>query len=205
MRSRCCASPCLRLGRRDEDPRSRDRRAEGQDPRRRACNAALGTDPDAAQLVAAECVVEGETKDHMNWEFIGEAADALSGNEAKVLKEAYDEVEEEGRRAPLPHDGLGTRAVARVLGLPAVLPPPRKRSTSRPPSAPPARSSRARRCFESHDARLARANRPGNPSRRLWRGRERNGNNDTLFTGFSAVVIIVIIVVVVMLVMRRRR
>ena len=30
--------------------------------------------PAAAQLVAAECVVLAETKDHLNWELIGEAA-----------------------------------------------------------------------------------------------------------------------------------
>ncbi len=35
---------------------------------------ALQADPAAAQLVAAECVVEAETKDHMNWELIGEVA-----------------------------------------------------------------------------------------------------------------------------------
>ena len=40
---------------------------------------ALAADPVAAQLVAAECVVEAETKDHMNWELIGEAAKKLTG------------------------------------------------------------------------------------------------------------------------------
>jgi hypothetical protein len=29
--------------------------------------------PEAAQIVAAECVVQAETKDHMNWELIGAA------------------------------------------------------------------------------------------------------------------------------------
>ena len=36
-------------------------------------------DPAAAQLVAAECVVHAETKDHMNWELMGEAAKELKG------------------------------------------------------------------------------------------------------------------------------
>ncbi|MCU1245436.1 MAG: hypothetical protein JWN02_1346, partial [Acidobacteria bacterium] len=31
--------------------------------------------PEAAQLVAAECVVDAETKDHMNWELIGMIAE----------------------------------------------------------------------------------------------------------------------------------
>ena len=44
---------------------------------------ALRTDPAAAQLVAAECVVEAETKDHMNWELIGEAAEKLTGEQRR--------------------------------------------------------------------------------------------------------------------------
>jgi ferritin-like metal-binding protein YciE len=52
-------------------------------------------DPVAAQLVAAECVVEAESKDHMNWELIGEVAGTLTGEEKKALQEAHSEVEEE--------------------------------------------------------------------------------------------------------------
>jgi len=51
--------------------------------------------PDAAQLVATECVVEAETKDHLNWELIGQIVEKGKGTEAKILKEACDEVEEE--------------------------------------------------------------------------------------------------------------
>ena len=51
--------------------------------------------PEAAQLVAAECVVLAETKDHMNWELIGEVAKTLKGDEAEALKKAHDEVEDE--------------------------------------------------------------------------------------------------------------
>ena len=40
--------------------------------------------PEAAQLVAAECVTLAETKDHMNWELIGEVAENLKGDSAKV-------------------------------------------------------------------------------------------------------------------------
>ena len=32
-------------------------------------------DPVAAQLVAAECVVDAETKDHANWELIGKVVE----------------------------------------------------------------------------------------------------------------------------------
>lgn len=52
-------------------------------------------EPAAAQLVAAECVTLAETKDHLNWELIGEAAKKLKGEEAKALKDAHEEVEEE--------------------------------------------------------------------------------------------------------------
>ena len=45
----------------------------------KAMQEALKADPAAAQLVAAECVVEAETKDHMNWELIGEAGEEAHG------------------------------------------------------------------------------------------------------------------------------
>ena len=50
---------------------------------------------EAAQLVATECVVLAETKDHLNWELIGEAAKEAKGAEKEALKAAHDEVEEE--------------------------------------------------------------------------------------------------------------
>ena len=40
-------------------------------------------DPAAAELVACECVVLAETKDHANWELIGECAKAAEGEVAK--------------------------------------------------------------------------------------------------------------------------
>jgi rubrerythrin len=85
---------------------------------------ALANDPAAAQLVAAECVVEAETKDHMNWELIGEAIEALSGHEATVLKEAHGEVEEEEDEHLYHTMGWARELWLEFLGLPAVLPPP---------------------------------------------------------------------------------
>jgi hypothetical protein len=80
--------------------------------------------PEAAQLVAAECVVDAETKDHMNWELIGMIAGKLTGDEKKVLQEAYDEVEDE-EDEHLYHTMGWTRELwIQSLGLPAVLPPP---------------------------------------------------------------------------------
>jgi rubrerythrin len=85
---------------------------------------ALQADPAAAQLVAAECVVEAETKDHMNWELIGEAAKKLTGEEAKVLKEAHGEVEEQEDEHLYHTMGWARELWLESLGLPAVLPPP---------------------------------------------------------------------------------
>jgi rubrerythrin len=85
---------------------------------------ALQADPIAAQLVAAECVVEAESKDHMNWELIGEVAGKLTGEEAKVLKEAHGEVEEQEDEHLYHTMGWARELWLESLGLPAVLPPP---------------------------------------------------------------------------------
>ena len=39
--------------------------------------------PKAAQLVAAECVVTAETKDHQNWELMAQAAEQMPTPEGK--------------------------------------------------------------------------------------------------------------------------
>jgi hypothetical protein len=85
---------------------------------------ALQADPSAAQLVAAECVVEAESKDHMNWELIGEVATKLTGEEKKVLTEAHEEVEEEEDEHLYHTMGWARELWLESLGLPAVLPPP---------------------------------------------------------------------------------
>ena len=46
-------------------------------------------------MVAAECVTLAETKDHLNWELIGEVVKRLTGDAAKVLRAAHKEVEEQ--------------------------------------------------------------------------------------------------------------
>jgi rubrerythrin len=81
-------------------------------------------EPKAAQIVAAECVVLAETKDHLNWELIGESAKKLKGDAAKVLKQAHEEVEEQ-EDEHLYHTAGWTRELwIESLGMPAVLPPP---------------------------------------------------------------------------------
>jgi len=81
-------------------------------------------EPAAAELVAAECVTLAETKDHLNWELIGEAAKKLKGEEAKALKAAYEEVEEEEDEHLYHTTGWTRELWIKSLGLPAVLPPP---------------------------------------------------------------------------------
>jgi len=81
-------------------------------------------DPAAAQVVAAECVVLAETKDHLNWSLIGEAAKSAKGNAAKALKAAHEEVEEQEDEHLYHTRGWARELWIESLGLPAVLPPP---------------------------------------------------------------------------------
>jgi rubrerythrin len=81
-------------------------------------------EPAAAQIVAAECIVEAETKDHLNWELIGEVAKKLKGDEGKALQEAYDEVEDQEDEHLYHTTGWTRELWISSLGLPAVLPPP---------------------------------------------------------------------------------
>jgi hypothetical protein len=80
--------------------------------------------PEAAQIVAAECVVEAETKDHLNWELIGQLAEKTKGDDGKALKEAHEQVEEEEDEHLYHSTGWARELWIESLGLPAVIPPP---------------------------------------------------------------------------------
>ena len=80
--------------------------------------------PEAAELVAAECVVQAETKDHLNWELIGQTIEKLSGTQKKALKDAYDEVEEQEDEHLYHTTGWARELWIKSLGMKAVLPPP---------------------------------------------------------------------------------
>lgn len=84
-------------------------------------------DPAAAQLVAAEGVVDAEIKDHSNWELIGRIAEEASGKTASVLREAYEKVEEEEDEHLYHTMGWARELWIESLGIPAVLPPPEER------------------------------------------------------------------------------
>ena len=81
----------------------------------------------AAQLVAAESVVLAETKDHLNWQLIGEAAKKAKGEEAKALKAAHKEVEKEEDEHLYHTAGWARELWLDSLGLKAVLPPPEEK------------------------------------------------------------------------------
>jgi rubrerythrin len=83
--------------------------------------------PTAAQLVAAEAVVNAETKDHQNWELIGVLSEELTGDLAKLLKEAHDEVEEQEDQHLYHTMGWARELWIESLGLKAVLPPPEEK------------------------------------------------------------------------------
>jgi rubrerythrin len=80
--------------------------------------------PEAAELVACECVVLAETKDHLNWELIHAVAEKTKGPAREALKEAYEEVEEQEDEHLYHTTGWGRELWIQALGMPAVLPPP---------------------------------------------------------------------------------
>jgi rubrerythrin len=81
-------------------------------------------DPPAAQIVAAECVTLAETKDHLNWELIGELTKNIEPTEAALLKPGYEQVEEEEDEHLYHTTGWTRELWIEALGMPAVLPPP---------------------------------------------------------------------------------
>ena len=68
-----------------------------------------------------------ETKDHADWELLGKCAEALSGDSAKVLEAAVEEVEEEEDEHLYHSKGWCRELWLQSLGLKAVLPPPEER------------------------------------------------------------------------------
>jgi hypothetical protein len=87
-------------------------------------NALAEGDATAAELTAAECVVEAETKDHMNWELLGMLAKKTQGEAGSAMREAHEEVEEEEDEHLYHTQGWARELWVAALGMPAVLPPP---------------------------------------------------------------------------------
>ncbi len=83
--------------------------------------------PEAAQLVACECVVLAETKDHLDWELIGKCAEHLGGEKGALLKAAYDKIEDQEDEHLYHTKGWCRELWVQSLGMKAVLPPPEER------------------------------------------------------------------------------
>jgi len=81
-------------------------------------------DAAAAELVACECVVLAETKDHADWQLLGKCAEQLDGAGAETLRAAYSRIEDEEDEHLYHSRGWCRELWVQALGLPAVLPPP---------------------------------------------------------------------------------
>lgn len=84
-------------------------------------------DATAAQIVAAECIVLAETKDHLNWELLGECVSGLKGEGRKALQAAYEEIEDQEDEHLYHTKGWCRELWMEALGMKAVLPPPEER------------------------------------------------------------------------------
>jgi len=89
-----------------------------------AMQTALKEAPEAAEIVAAECVVDAETKDHANWQLIGALSKHTQGDVKKALADAYDEVEDEEDEHLYHTKGWCRELWLDALGLEAAMPPP---------------------------------------------------------------------------------
>ena len=81
-------------------------------------------DPDTAQIVAAECVLNAENKCHLNWELVGELGRNLRGQEGKLLEEAHAKVEDQEDEHLYHTAGWARELWIEHLEMPAVIPPP---------------------------------------------------------------------------------
>jgi len=89
--------------------------------------AKVAGEPGVAEIVACECVVIAETKDHLNWHLLAECAKKLTGEEGKALKAAVEEVEDQEDEHLYHSKGWCRELWMKALGMKAVLPPPEER------------------------------------------------------------------------------
>ena len=71
--------------------------------------------PEAAQVVAAECVTLAETKDYLNWELVGEIAGKMKGERGKALEAAFEDDEEDEDGHACHSTGIAPGTVDRSL------------------------------------------------------------------------------------------
>lgn len=83
-----------------------------------------GGPPEAAELVACECVVNAETKDHQNWTLLSKLLQESRGDERDAMLAATEAVEDQEDEHIYHSKGWCRELWMQSLGLPAVLPPP---------------------------------------------------------------------------------
>jgi hypothetical protein len=88
-----------------------------------AMRKALKDQPAMAEVVAAECVVDAETKDHQNWRLLGEFAKTRNGALSTVLASAAQQIEEQEDEHLYHSRGWARELWRGAVGLPAELPP----------------------------------------------------------------------------------
>jgi hypothetical protein len=94
----------------------------------KAMQLALGSGtPEAAELVAAECVTVAETKDHLNWELLGKVAETMTEGPKQQLQKAYDSIEDQEDEHLYHTAGWSRELWLQALGLPSQLPPPEEK------------------------------------------------------------------------------
>lgn len=84
-------------------------------------------DPRLGELVAAESIVEAESKDHQNWELLGKMIEHLEGDLRQAVQDAYDEVSEQEAEHLFHTMGWARELWLDYMGVPAVLPPPEEK------------------------------------------------------------------------------
>lgn len=84
-------------------------------------------EPGAAQLVACDCVVLAETKDHANWHLLGQCSEKAPAEWRTAVKAAVDEVEDQEDEHLYHSKGWARELWMESLGFRAVLPPPEER------------------------------------------------------------------------------
>lgn len=81
-------------------------------------------DPNAAEIVAAECVVLAETKDHQNWELLGAVLASAPERYVEAIRPAWEEIEGQEDEHLYHTRGWARELWLQSLGMPAQLPPP---------------------------------------------------------------------------------
>jgi len=118
-------------------------------------------EPGAAELVAAECIVHAETKDHMNWELIGEIVKKNGRAGMEVMRQAHEDVEDEEDEHLYHTMGWSRELWMKSLGLPAVIPPPEeKQDVKTMMEAARAKESRTRKSGRGRSAENRAAQSP---------------------------------------------